>query len=99
MEKMCYVVECSSGQYDDYRWWISGIFDNAFDAESLKKEIDKNIEIVRNIPEPFELNIDEVSDEQYEVYSKWQTENMHANEFNSSQVVEYPFNKPIKPLN
>jgi hypothetical protein len=92
----CYVVECSAGQYDDYHWWIAGIFDNAFDAENLKREIDKNIEIVRNIPEPFALDMDNLTEKEYIAYDKWSGDHYEAWEFNSAKVVEYPFGKSCR---
>lgn len=95
-DRMCYVVECSAGQYDDFHWWISGIFDNAFDAENLKREIDKNIEIVRNIPEPFSLDMENLTEEQYIAYDKWSGDHYEADDFNSSKVVEYPFGKSCR---
>lgn len=95
-DRMCYVVECSAGQYDDYRWWISGIFDNAFDAEELKKQIDKNIDVVRNIPEPFAIDMNDLTEEEYKLYDKWSGDHYEAEEFNSARVVEYPFGKSCR---
>lgn len=28
-----YVVECANGAYDDYCWWIAGIFDSREKAQ------------------------------------------------------------------
>jgi len=91
--KKCYVVECSSGQHEDYHWWIAGIFDDACTAEVLKIAIDKTVEITKNIPQPFDIN-QYLTDKQWEAYDKWNTENYQSEQFNSSKVVEYPFNKP-----
>ncbi len=96
MKKVCYVVQCNSGQYDDYRWWIAGIFEEPFAAEKLKQEILKEIEILRNIEEPYSFeDAIELTDEQYEVYFKWRQETYQAEEFNEATVVEYPLGEKV----
>ena len=96
MKKVCYVVECNSGQYDDYHWWIAGIFEDAFAAEKLKQEILKEIEIIRNTEAPYEFeNIEELTDEQYDIYYKWRQETNQADEFNEATVVEYPLGEKV----
>lgn len=91
---LCYVVECSAGSYDDFHWWIAGIFLDAFDAEKLKKEIETKIEIAKNIPSPFEEDkLEFLTDEQSDVYCKWWNDNNDAKEFNIAKVVEYPIGK------
>lgn len=96
MKKVCYVVECNSGQYDDYRWWIAGIFEEPFAAEKLKQEILKEIEIIRNIEAPYEFeNIEELTDEQYIKWSDWNDEYNQAYEFNEANVVEYPLGEKV----
>lgn len=70
--KRCYVVECNSGQYDDYRWWIAGIFEEPFAAEKLKQDILKEIEILRNIEPPCDTNDwENLSKEQINAWDKW----------------------------
>ena len=96
MKKVCYVVECDSGQYDDYRWWIAGIFEDVFAAEKLKQEILKEIEILRNIEEPYSFeDAIELTDEQFEVWEKWNNEHYQAEEFNEATVVEYPLGEKV----
>jgi hypothetical protein len=93
-DRMCYVVECSAGIYEDHHTWIAGIFLNAIDAEKLKLEIINKVEISKNIPCPFdEDNLEFLTDEQNDVYYKWSNENSDAEEFNSAKVVEYPLDK------
>lgn len=41
-ENVAYVVECSAGQYDDFRWWIGGIFFDQQVAEKVSAEIFAN---------------------------------------------------------
>ena len=94
--KVCYVVQCNSGQYDDYRWWIAGLFEDAFAAEKLKQEILKEIEILRNIEEPYSFeDAIELTDEQFEVWEKWSEEQDDAQEFNGVTVVEYPLGERV----
>ena len=96
-DRMCYVVECSAGCYDDYHTWIAGIFPDAIDAEKLKEEITNRIEISKNIPCPFdEDNLEFLTEEQNDIYYKWWNENNDALEFNSARVVEYPFGKSCR---
>jgi len=96
-DRMCYVVECSAGCYDDYHTWIAGIFPDAIDAEKLKIEITNRVEISKNIPCPFdEDNLEFLTDEQNDIYYKWWNDNNDANEFNSAKVVEYPFGKSCR---
>ena len=94
---VCYVVECSSGSYDDYRTWISGIFLDASDAENLKTQIETRIENTKNIPCPFkEEDLGILSDEQSSSFYKWWEENNKAMEFNGVTVTEIPLNKFIE---
>ena len=94
MKKVYYVVECNSGQYDDYRWWIAGIFEEPLAAEKLKQEIIKEIEIIRNTEEPYNID-EELTEEQYNIWDKWSNENYKAEEFNGVNVVEYPLGEKV----
>ena len=94
--KRCYVVQCNSGQYDDYHWWIAGIFEDVFAAEKLKQEILKEIEILRNAEAPYEFSdINDITEEQYTVWQKWNNEYYQAEEFNEATVVEYPLGEKV----
>ena len=95
-DRMCYIVQCSAGQYDDHHTWIVGIYDNAFDAESLKKEIEKDIDIIRNTPEPFIMNYNNATKQELDLYDKLSDEYYKAEEFNSVNVLEYPFGKSCR---
>jgi len=96
-DRMCYVVECSAGSYDDYHTWIAGIFPDAIDAENLKNEITAKVEADRNMPCPYtEEEIEFLTDEQSEKYHNWWFKNNEAEEFNSAKVVEYPFGKSCR---
>lgn len=94
---VCYVVECSSGSWDDYRSWIAGIFPNEADAEKLKEEINSKADAARSIPCPFEVDDpDSLSVEDFGIYYKWWNINNEASEFNSADVKEYPFGEAVK---
>ncbi|MEY3501721.1 MAG: hypothetical protein RL308_3394 [Bacteroidota bacterium] len=96
--KMCYVVQSSAGEHDDYRWWIEGIFNNPFDAENLKDIINNTMEIYKNLPEPFlqDANSKGWTMAQHFEYDNWHSYNSIAIEFNGAKVVEYPFGKSCR---
>lgn len=98
MDKV-YIVKSDSGQYDDWHWWIEGIFDNPQDAEALKDKILIAVLRDKEAPCPIEgMNEDSelegLSDETIEVYFNWWNSREHAKEFNNCSVKEYPLNKP-----
>lgn len=88
--KKCYVVSCSSGQYDDFKVWIDGIYLNAVDAEERKEEIENFYMELLDIPCPFkEEDLEHLTDEQYEKYDRWEMDRYYAEEFNGAEVKEY----------
>lgn len=88
--KKCYVVTCSSGQYDDFRIWIDGIFLSASDAEKRKKEIEDYYQELLDTPCPLkEEDLEHLTDEQYEKYDRWEMDRYYAEEFNGAEVKEY----------
>lgn len=93
MKKVCYVVQCNSGQYDDYRWWIAGIFEEPFAAEKLKQEILKEIEIIRNLKPPHNNRFP--TKEQEQAMFKFEIDLIAAEEFNGATVVEYPLGEKV----
>lgn len=95
---LCYVVQSSAGEHDDYRWWIEGIFDNAFQAENLKDIVNNVMEVYKNLPEPFlsDANSKGWTMAQHAEYDNWHSQNSIAIEFNGATVVEYPFGKSCR---
>lgn len=90
IERKCYVVACSSGQYDDFEVWIDGIYLDAFDAEKRKKEIEDYYQELLDTPCPFkEEDLEYLTDEQYDKYNKWELDRYFAQEFNGAEVKEY----------
>lgn len=87
-----YVVECSAGMYDDYHWWIGGIFTHAQDAESLKDKM--NIEakaVLDSCPVKYDALMSDEKMTQY--YDYWRENKTYAN-WNEATVQEYPLNQP-----
>lgn len=88
--KKCYVVSCSSGQYDDYQIWIDGIYLNAADAEERKKEIEDLNQEALDTHCPFkEEDLEYLTDKQLEEYHRWDMDRYYAQEFNGAEVKEY----------
>lgn len=88
--KKCYVVACSSGQYDGFKVWIDGIYLNAADAEERKKEIENFYQELLDTPCPLkEEDLDNLTDEQHEKYHRWEMDRYYAQEFNGAEVKEY----------
>lgn len=90
IERKCYVVSCSSGQYDSFHAWIDGIFLSAIDAEERKKEIeDLYQEALDTLCLFKEEDLEDLTDEQYEKYNRWDMDRYYAEEFNGAEVKEY----------
>ena len=88
-----YLVKISSGSYDDYRESNEPIIYATLEAaETRKQEI---IDANKEIPFPFDCTEDEfdqlryedkITDEDYEIYDQWQSDNHYAQEFGSAWV-------------
>lgn len=89
-KRKCYVVACSSGQYDDFNVWIDGIYLNAADAEERREEIENSYQELLDTPCPFkEEDLDYLTDEQYKKYNRWEMDRYYAEEFNGAEVKEH----------
>lgn len=63
----------------------------------MKQEILKEVEILRNTEAPYEFSdINDITEEQFELWEKWNDENYQAKEFNGVTVVEYPLGEKVK---
>lgn len=94
---VCYVVQSSSGRYNDYRTWISGIFLDALDADNLRREIEFKNRALLEIPCPVkEEDWDILTKEQKEIFYNWSDDKERASEFNESFVTEMLLNKFIQ---
>ena len=96
MKKSVYIVECSSGSWDSYHSWISGIFENPQDAENLKTKL--NDEYKRILDEcPVKGNPDDMSDEDEIKYIEhFRKYPEYFREWNEAEVKEYALNEEIK---
>jgi hypothetical protein len=93
--EICYVVECSAGDYESYHTWIAGILLNFEDAEKLKNEIIEKIEIIKNTPYAPEYFEALTIEQRNRIYYEWWHKKQQALEFNTAKVKVYPFNKSI----
>lgn len=101
MEKV-YIVEASSGSYDDYAWWIHGIYLTSEEAEQSKNKLNAEWEAKKNILPPFPVDkdgdlIDEnLSPEEKKIYHIWWRDNFYSEEWNGAKVKEYEIGKIFK---
>ncbi len=103
MEKTIYVVEASSGSYDDVQYWIEGIFEieqTAIDCrDTVLKEIKDTIASKSPIEgcDDYKLLPKTLSDEDYDKWSAWYWKKDEALEFNDCTITPYTLNKRVKP--
>lgn len=99
--KSVYIVECSSGSWDYYCWWIGGIFENLEDAEKHAQSLNEENERVLAIECPIdkEANIFNATDEEAKLYFDWAEANDKARDWNGAKVKQYSMNKPLEKEN
>lgn len=87
-----YIVECSSGSWDSYHWWIGGIYNDVKDAEELKDRL--NAEAAR-VKEEFSIkyNEDDMNEEDTIKYWEYYEKHEEMLEWNCAKVKEYPLNR------
>lgn len=90
-EKIIYVVECYSGDFEP-RDWIAGFFDDKAKAEELKDKIDAEAAKIQKECPPCEEDSDDVADAAfwsfYAKNSKWI-------DYKKTIVAGYPINKEL----
>ena len=98
--KTLFVVQCSSGDYDEYQKWTEGIFNSPERAKRCKADILRKVETAKKIPCPivgFENahyeRVVELSDSEFELFDSWRTEMNEAEDFNDCWIVECPLNE------
>lgn len=93
--KNLYVVECSSGSWDGFHWWVGGIFNEQKDAEALKDKLNAEAKRIKDeCPvkgDPYEMN-----EEDEAKWEKYFVANETSMEWNEAKVKEYPINKPCR---
>jgi hypothetical protein len=88
-----YLVECSSGQYEDNREWIDSVWDDNLKANQRKAEIDLYYKTIGELENPIgheDYNI--MSEEEYELYEKWLQNKSDSYEYNNTNILEYELN-------
>ena len=89
-----YIVQCSSGMYDDYHTWIDSVWDDASKAEERKEFIIAGNKRAIETPPPYpEEDIEFLSEEQSKLYDDWYGEWIAAIDENNPQVIEIELNQ------
>ena len=92
-----YVVICSGGEYDDWAWWIAGIYSDKRLAEAKAGMMNSYAELAKS-QRPFaDKNDDDLTDEESKaIYLYWEEEvNKGYEDWKGADVVEYELNKEI----
>lgn len=93
MEKV-YVVEASSGEYDDYMKWVHAVYLTEEEANKSRDELKEKMRLLKEIPCPVDDTIlEDLSEEDFELYDKWALGSNEASEFNTAIVKEYKIGK------
>lgn len=97
MDEVIYVVECSSGSWDSFHWWIGGIFNKREDAEACICELNAYAKKIKDDC-PVKGNPSDMSEEDEHKYFTYYHNSGHDNymEWREAKVKEYPINKSCK---
>jgi len=95
--KEVYIVECSAGSWDDYRWWVGGIFESQEDADNYAHALNSENERLLKAECPFKEPVEDMdlTEEEDEQYYRWWNEHNNAKEWNGAKVKQYSINTPI----
>ena len=94
MENKIYIVKCSTGNYDDFTWWIAGVYDTIEGATILMNELNtKAKRIQESSPVPKDPEGDYYDSEEY-----WEYYAEHAQwmDWNEAGIAVYTVNKPTE---
>ncbi len=89
-----YLVECSSGIWDSYHWWVGGIFEKQEDAEKYAQKLNDENKRLKELECPIKTPVEDMTDEEETEYYRWWNGNNDAMEWNGAKVKQYPVNKP-----
>jgi hypothetical protein len=92
MESKVYVIECSKGNWSDSAWWIGGVFTDPQKAEKEKERMNLEQKENNTLECPIKKHIEEMNDEELEIYTKWNDLINDAEDWNPAKVVEYTLN-------
>jgi hypothetical protein len=97
-----YIVESSAGSYDDYCWWICGIYEDAQTAEDHKSKVLYEIERCKSAKCPI-IGVEDYNDMPIDApesdwlkFDKWSQEKYDADDFNWCRVKEVELNKELR---
>ena len=96
MENKVYVVKADTGSWDSYDWWIHGIFTDKEIAQAECDKLNTEMEKRKAFPCPIEVDedqIDDLTEEEFDIYHKWYMATSEAKEFNQAKIVEYELGK------
>jgi hypothetical protein len=95
-QKHIYVVECSSGSWGSYHWWIGGIFNNPQDAESVRDKLNAEAKAIIDEAPHKDKDPDDLSDEEEREYMQHFSNRWSLREWRPAVVKKYPLNVKIK---
>lgn len=84
-----YIVTSYFGEYEDSYQRIIGIYENPIDAENIKSSIIETNKIILDKGWPNDSNIDDMTPDEVEVWSKEWNDYNDAEEFNFCDIKEY----------
>ncbi|MDX9847414.1 MAG: hypothetical protein RBT74_10580 [Tenuifilaceae bacterium] len=94
MESTVYIVKCSSGDWDDFRWWIGGIYTQKEDALKLKRNLDRKAKRIQGKC-PVKKDLTDMSEEEEKLYYSYHSEHELWMDWNNATVEEVFTNKPL----
>lgn len=88
-----YVVKCSKGLWDDYSWWIGGIFTYKTDANKFAERLNQERADILDLKDkpPIEYS-ENLSEKDNEIYFDWYWKVEGAKESHLAEVIEYDLN-------
>ncbi len=86
-----YILQCSSGSWDGFSWWIGGVFNNINDAEEMKIKLNMEAQKIKDDC-PVKGNTDDMSEEDENKYWSYHARNEKLMEWGDCLVVKYPLN-------
>lgn len=85
-----YVVKASSGEFDTCREWIHAVYLTEKEATTSRDALKEKMRCLKEIPCPVDDTfLEDLSDDDLELYEKWVIGFNEASNFNSAVVDEY----------
>lgn len=95
-----YVVECSSGSWDSYHWWIGGITLDEQEAHKMCDALNAEAERIKSeCPYQGDPYGDDITAEEETAYWSYKMKYENEMEWSPAVVKEYPFNQLIPTKN